>query len=328
MNSKNLALQLTILLAGCTAFAQEKPAPPAVTNAAPLAPAVLPGGGLARHDFFYADESKSERMQIVRGGEIAWSYTHDGKGEISDAVLEPDGNILFAHQFGVTEISPDKKVLWNHDAPPQTEIHTAQPLGTNRVWFIQNGHEPKLIVMNKATGGIEREFALAVKDTNSVHAQFREARLTAAGTVLVAHMSLGEVCEYDLDGKKLWSATVPGAWSARPLANGNILVASTKNFVREINRAGQTVWEWTPADAPGYKFFNVQTATRLPDGNTIINNWFNQWSAKLDTNNLPVQAIEVTPDKTIVWALREWSAPHDLGPSTIIQILDKASGGK
>ena len=292
------------------------------------APAILPGVGLAQHNFFYAGESKAERMYIVRGGQIVWDYTHPGKGEISDAVLQPNGNILFAHQFSVTEISADKKVLWNYDAPPKTEIHTAQPIGTNSIWFIQNGNSPKFVVMNKASGNIEHQFPLAVKDTNSVHGQFREARLTDHGTVLVAHMSLGKVVEYDLDGKELWSVAVPGVWSAKPLANGNILAASSRKFVREINRQGDTVWEWTAADAPDYKFSNVQTAERLPNGNTIINNWFNQWSDKLDVTNAPVQAIEVTPDKKIVWALRAWSPPADLGPSTILQILDGSTAAK
>ena len=297
-------------------------------NIITAAPATLPGDGLARHDFFYAGESKSERMYIVRGGHIAWDYTHPGKGEISDAVLLPNGNILFAHQFGVTEISADKKVLWNYDAPPKTEIHTAQPLGANSIWFIQNGSSPKFVVINKATGNIEHQFLLAVKDTNSVHGQFRQARMTDKGTVLVAHMSMGKVVEYDLDGKELWSVAVPGVWSAKPLANGNILAASSRKFVREINRRGETVWEWTAADAPEYKFSNIQTALRLSNGNTIINNWFNQWSDKLDATNLPVQAIEVTPDKKIVWALRSWTAPADLGPATTFQILDEISATK
>ena len=75
-------------------------APVTVTNAVSYAPAILPGEGLARHDFLYAGEAKDERMFIVRHGQIVWSYTHDGRGEISDAVLEPNGNILFAHQIG------------------------------------------------------------------------------------------------------------------------------------------------------------------------------------------------------------------------------------
>jgi outer membrane protein assembly factor BamB len=287
------------------------------------APAVLPGKGLAQHDFFYAGESKAERMSIVRGGQVVWSYTHPGQGEISDAVLEPNGNILFAHQFAITEISSDKKVVWNYDAPAQTEIHTAQPFGTGSVWFIQNGNPAKFVVMHKASGKIEHQFELPVKNPDSVHGQFRRARLTAAGTILVAHMDARKVVEYDLDGKVLWSREMANCWSAAPLGNGNILVAGAADkFVREINRKGETVWEWTAGDTPAYKFSNVQTATRLPNGNTIINNWFNEWGDTLDLGNAPVQAIEVTPEKKVVWALRAWTPPADLGPSTTIQILD------
>jgi outer membrane protein assembly factor BamB len=294
----------------------------AVASAPPNAPAVLPGQGLAQHDFFYAGEAKAERMFIVRNGEVVWSYTHPGRGEISDAVLLPNGNILFAHQYGVTEVSAAKKVVWNLDAPTNTEIHTAQPLGTNSVWFIRNGDPAKFIVLNKTSGNVEREFVLPVKNPKSIHGQFRHARLTAAGTVLVAHMDLGKAVEYDLEGKALWTQEVPGIWSATPLKNDNVLATSNRGFVREVNRQGETVWEWTPADAPGYQMTSLQLATRLPSGNTVINNWFNQWSGQIDPANPPLQAIEVTPDKKIVWALRSWTAPADLGPSTTIQFLE------
>ena len=290
---------------------------------APAASAQLPGQGLAQHDFFYAGEAKVERISIVRGGRIVWSYTHPASGEISDATMLPNGNILFAHQHGITEITPDKQVVWNYDAPPKTEIHTAQPIGADGVGFIQNGCPARFLVVHKGSGRTEHEFELPVKNTNSVHGQFRQLRFTPAGTVLVSHMDLGKVVEYDLDGKSLWSADVPGIWSAKPLANGNILAASNRNFVREINRRGETVWEWTAADAPDYKFSNIQTAVRLANGNTLINNWFNQWAGKLDESHPPIQAVEVTPDKKVVWTLCSWAAPGDLGPATTIQILDR-----
>jgi hypothetical protein len=124
-------------------------------------------------------------------------------------------------------------------------------------------------------------------------------------------------------GKELWSASVPGIWSAEELPNGNILVVSTKKFVRELNRQGEIVWEWTPSDTPDYKMSNLQLATRLPNGNTLINNWFNQWNTKFDPATAEVQAIEVTPDKKVVWALRSWEDPSNLGPATTIQILPK-----
>jgi len=312
--SSQLRLLFLAANAACNAQAGD-------TSPAPNAPDVLPGKGLAQHDFFYAGEAKQERMFIVRHGEVVWSYTHNGRGEISDAIWLPNGNILFAHQFGVTEIDADKKVVWNYDAPSGTEIHTAEPFGTNSIGFVQNGDPAKFIVINKASLKPEREFVLPVKNPKGVHGQFRHARQTAAGTILVAHMDLGKAVEYDLDGKQLWAQEVPGVWSATPLENGNVLAVSNRGFVREINRQGETVWEWTPADAPDYRITNLQLATRLRNGNTIINNWFNQWSGQLDPTNPPVQAIEVTPDKKIVWALRSWAAPADLGPATTIQIL-------
>ena len=69
-----------------------------------------------------------------------------------------------------------------------------------------------------------------------------------------------------------------------------------------------------------------QIARRLANGNTLINNWFNQWQGKPDPNNLPLQAIEVTRGKKVVWALRAWTEPVNLGPSTTFQLLDEPGG--
>jgi Mala s 1-like protein len=297
----------------------------AQTISAPFAPKELPGKGLSQFDFFYAGEAKARNMYIVRGGKIAWSYIDTtGRGEISDAVLMTSGNILFAHQYGITLINRDKKVLWKYDAPEGFETHTAQPIGKDHVVFVQNGNPAKVFVMNIKTNKVEKEFAIPFK--SGTHGQIRHARLTAAGTLLVAHMDLGKVCEYDINGKQLLSIDVPSVWSAIPLKNGHILVTSNQRFVREITGKGDKVWEYLLDEVPGYKLTSPQLAMRLPNGNTLINNWFNQWDGKLDLNNLPVQAVEVTPDKKIVWALRSWTDPVNLGPSTTFQLLNDPDG--
>ncbi len=293
--------------------------PPA---AKPSAPAILPGNGLAQHDFFYAGEAKTRDMYVVRGGKVVWAYNDaTGKGEISDATLLANGNILFAHQFGVTLITPGKEILWNYDAPPKCEIHTAQMIGTNHVIFLQNGPSPKLFVANLASGHMEKEISLTVGNTNSTHGQFRHARLTDAGTYLVTHMDQGKIVEYDENGNAIWSASVPRAWAATRLKNGNTLVSGGAS-VREINPAGETVWEFSAADMAGYNFKSIQIATRLSNGDTLINNWVNQWNGAIDPATAPAQAIEVTADKKIVWALRSWTDPA-LGPATTIQVLDE-----
>ena len=289
----------------------------------PAAPALLPGNGLAQHDFFYAGEARTRDMYVVRGGKIVWSYNDStNRGEISDAMMLSNGNILFAHQFGVTLISPDKKVLWNYDAPPKCETHTAQMIGTNHVIFIQNGPSPKLFVANIASGRMEKIIPLAAGNTNSTHGQFRHARLTDAGTYLVAHMDMKKVVEYDENGNVVWSATNrTAAWSAERLKNGDTLISGGAN-VREINPKGDTVWEFSSADVPDYDFKSIQIAKRLPNGDTLVNNWVNEWSGKIDRATAPVQALEITPDKKIVWTLRSWTNP-DLGPATTIQLLDQ-----
>src|ERR1035437_6038157 len=155
------------------------------------APDVLPGKGLAQHDFVYSGESHDRKIFIVRGGKVVWSYEDpSGKGEISDMVMLSNGNILYAHQFGLTEITPEKKVVWNYEPPAGHEIHTAMPIGKDRVLYIMNGDpEAVLRVVNSTMGAIEKEFPLDVKKPVSVHGQSRHARLTAAGTLMLAHMS-------------------------------------------------------------------------------------------------------------------------------------------
>lgn len=303
------------LLALCFVFTMALPA---------QSPDPLSGKDLARHDFLYAGESKDRQIFIVRQGKIVWSYEDPaGKGEISDAVRLCNGNILFAHQFAITEISPDKKVVWNYNVPAGHEVHTAVPIGNDRVLYIQNGSPALLRVVNIRTGAIEKELTLKTRIPVSVHGQFRHARLTPAGTLLVAHMDLNQVVEYDSNGNELWSFPAKGLWSVAPLENGNVLITDSLG-IREVTHRGDAVWSFSPStDAPAYKFDNLQQAWRLPDGNTVINNWVNEWNAVPTPNSL--QAIEVTPSKKVVWVLHSWESPANLGPATTFQFFDQRS---
>ena len=268
----------------------------AAGDSAPAAPAVLPGRGLAQHDFFYAGEGGGRHnMYIVRKGKVDWSYENtdpQSKGEISDATLLSNGNVLFAHQFGVTEITAEKKVVWNYDAPTGTEIHTAQPIGREHVVFIRNGNPAKLLVVNTTTGATEKEFELPVGNPNSVHGQFRHARLTEAGTILVGHMDSHKIAEYDVNGKEVWSLTVSNLWMAAPLKNGNILMTQEHTAVQELDRKGSVVWEFPSAALTGYKISGMQTASRLSNGNTLINNWCNKGNGP--AAGTAIQAFEVS----------------------------------
>lgn len=314
MNLKTIAFSINALFV----FSLSSTAQLQTADTIRMSPNVLPGSGLTQHDFFYAGENSVLSMYIIEKGKVTWSYTHPGKGEISDATLLSNGDVLFAHQFGVTKISHNKEILWNYDAPAGTEIHTAQAIGKDRVWFLQNGKPAKVSVVNIVTGKTEKEFELPVANPDGVHGQFRHARLTDAGTLMIAHMDMNKIAEYDVNGKEVWSMPYLGPWSAVPLKNGNILCCNGgRNMTVEMSRKGDTVWKCTPANLPGYTFSNVQLAVRLDNGNTIINNWAGKG------NGTNAQAVEVTRDKKIVWALRSWDEPFNIGRSTTIQLLDK-----
>ncbi|TXE13410.1 hypothetical protein [Algoriphagus aquimarinus] len=279
---------------------------------------------LSRHDFLYAGEAKVQDMYIVKDGKVVWEHkgprVEEYLGEISDAVMMTNGNILFAHQYGITLINQKDETLWNYKAPANTEIHTAQPIGKKHIIYVQNGNPAKVNVMNIETNKIVHSFIVPVKNPDNTHGHFRHARLTKNGTYLLAHMDLGKVAEYDFDGNEVWSINAPGVWSAEPLKNGNVLLCGSDRWIREVNKNKEVVWDFKLDDHPQYKMTSPQIATRLDNGNTIINTWFSQWGDKLDLKNPPIQVIEVTPRKEVVWVLQSWEDPY-LGPSTTIQVL-------
>ena len=284
----------------------------------------LPGRGLAQHPFLYCGEwqgrsIEKQVMYLVRDGRVVWSYTNDRTGELGDCTMLSNGNIVFSRQYGASEITPGKKIVWDYDAPKGTEVHTAYPIGLDRMLIMQNGDPAKLLIILKATNKIEKELILPTKDPKSTHGQFRRVRPTKAGSFLAAHMDLGKVVEYSADGKVLWSVDAPSAWAAVRLANGNTLISGNQvGYVREVNPQGQIVWEINKNDLPGIPLFTVQEATRLANGNTLINNW----SGGLPPEQIQsaVQLIEVTPDKKVVWGLKDWKT---LGPASSTQLLDE-----
>ncbi len=283
----------------------------------------LPGKGLQQHPFLYCGEWQNQSLQqqtmyVVRDGEVVWTYTNPNKGELGDCTMLSNGNIVFSRQYGASEVTPDKKIVWNYDAPPNTEIHTAYPLGKKEVLIMQNGNPAKLLVIRKRDSHVEKQLVLPTKSP-STHGQFRHVRPTKAGTFLVAHMDLGRVVEYSSKGKEIWLVDAPSAWAAVRLKNGNTLISGNQNgYVREVDPKGQLVWEITKGDLPDYPLYTVQEVSRLSNGNTLINNW----TANLPWEKWPstVQLIEVTPAKKVVWALSDW---NDLGPASSTQLLDE-----
>ena len=124
----------------------------------------LPGKGLAQHPMLYVGEN-CNTMFLVNDGKVIWTYSTGSGPEFDDVWMLSNGNILFSRMAYVAEITPDKKVVWRYDChvpggPAHTEFTPCQPIGLDKVMFVENGLPPKLKVVNIKTGAVEVDHEL------------------------------------------------------------------------------------------------------------------------------------------------------------------------
>ena len=289
------------------------------TNA--VTPAGLPGNGLAQHPMLYVGENYT-KMFLVNDGKVIWTYQTGPGYEYDDVWMLSNGNILFTRMQYVAEITPDKKEVWRYDCnnskgTNHTEVHTCQPIGLDKVMFVLNGLPPRLMVINTKTGAVEINHEISypsATNPGSIHGQFRRARYTSQGTYLLSYLGGGKVVELDKNFNEIWNYPIRSPWAALRLKNGNTLItAEHDNLTREVNPAGETVWEIKNTDLPtAWQLVQApQSCTRLANGNTIL-------TSRGGAGKGP-QLVEVTPDKQVTWVLQDW---QDLGDATAVQILD------
>ncbi len=213
-----------------------------------------------------------DRLVVVASdGEIEWEMPWAGIHDIH--VLE-NGNILVQQGMQkIAEIDPNaKEVVWSYDAQAS------------------NGNEGKKL---------------------EVHA----FQPLAEDRFMLAESGIGRIIEIDRDGKLLKEIKLKldrphphmDTRLVRKLDNGHYLVCHEGDgFVREYDGEGTVVWEYDvplfdkePAGGHGPDAWGDKTfcALRLPNGNTL-----------LSTGN-GHGVLEVTPEKEIVWHLKQNDLP-------------------
>ena len=271
----------------------------------------LPGGGLARYDMLYIGEG-CNRIFLVKDGEVAWTYDTGAGWELDDIWMLTNGNILFSRMYWAAEITPDKQLVWYYKCPENTEMHAIQPLDGDRIAYILNEeYRPHLVIYNKKTGQTESNRIMPYWGLGGTHGQGRRFRATAEGTYLVCYLSGGRVVEFDSDLREIWSVPVKRPWAAIRLKNGNTLVSEEADqSVIEYRPDKSVAWRLTQEDLGEYALLGTQSCVRLDSGNTIL-------CARGEGGKSP-QLVEVTPDKKVVWVVKDWK---NLGPATAVQIL-------
>jgi hypothetical protein len=292
----------------------EMPARVLPTNSIPIN---WPGNGLAQHPFLFYGEGNNV-LYVVNHGRVVWHYVFPRGGEIDDAWMLSNGHIICTKMNACYEVTPQKQIVWSYECPTNTQIHTLQPIGLDKIMVVENGLPPHLYILDKKDNSqiVSHELPAFTNTIKSIHTQFRNCRVTAQGTYLLGNLDKGRVDEYDQSWNLIWTYDAGRPWSAVRLKNGNTLIpGDNRAFVHEVNPQGQIVWAIESNSIPGIVLHDVQTASRLANGDTVICN--RAGSAK---NAHPPQVIEVTPDKKVVWVLQDY---RDLPSCTGIQLLDE-----
>lgn len=283
--------------------------PIALTTLAILAFPLSAAEPQIRHRFLCSDYSGGQVCIVNADGLIEWRVAAKAP---QDCWLLPNGNILFSHAEGAKEVTKDKQVVWEYQAPKGAEVHAAQPLPDGNVLVAECG--TKRLVEVDRSGTVIREVPVNVRANLSAHMQFRGARKLANGNYLVAFVSDRRIAEIDTSGVVVREFQVPGnPVQVEPLQNGNLLVTcGYARKIQETNPAGEVVWSLGESDLPPPPLHSITGAQRLRNGNTVICNWLSGESP---------QIYEVTPDKQLVWSYADRSLFKSINQ---VRILDEA----
>ena len=261
-----------------------------------------------RHAFLCSDIGAQRVFKISAAGEIEWEYPAD---QCTDAWLLDNGNVLMSFtgkKRGAREVTPDKKVIWEYYT--ESEVWGCQRLSNGNT-LVAECTAKRLIEVN-AEGEIVK--IVAVTSAGNQHMGMRNARKSAHGNYLASLLDDKAVREYDSSGRMIREIKVPDmAFSVIRLDNGNTLIGY-RGGVIEVDPNDKVVWHLTQKDVPDIKFYWICNIQRLPNGNTVVGNWFIH---KRRTDSTPF--FEVTPDKKVVWR----AAMHErMFDPAAIQILD------
>ena len=293
------------------------------------------GGQLHRHNMIFIGE-RYRVIKLIKDGEIIWKYNTKNEPENNDIWVLSNGHVLYAHQWYIEEVTPDKQVVWTIKMPGEKrykvdpEVHSCQPIGQDTVVFLVNYPEGARIETYDKKTRTHTKSPLLEGDykLNDPHGQARRLRVRANRNYVVSTMGDNYFHEYDSNFKLIHSFTSPnmgGMWGGVPLKNGNyILQRESQRTTVEMDRDGNVVWQ-VSLDELGPQLidlgvpegvFNEITKTqmceRLVNGNTVM-------FIRGCRDNRP-QCLEVTPDKKVVWILQD---RHRLGDGLHAHFLEQ-----
>jgi len=248
-------------------------------------------------------------MVLSPAGEVLWEYptrlTHD-------AWMLPSGNVLFADGDSVTEVTREKKVVFQYKAAEQTGGGT---------YACQRLADGKTFVAENSTGRLlelepDGKVVFTVQTSPfqpGQHHNMRMARKLANGNYLVCHSGARLVKEYTPKGEAVWEVKVPGAvaFAAVRTPKGSTLV-SCLDRVAEYDSSGKSIWECRTEALGGVSVRNLTELNLLPNGNVAAG----CYSAYADGQGCGL--LEISREKQVVW---RYSQPKGDQSMMAVEIL-------
>ena len=267
---------------------------------------------MVKHSYLCSDIGAKRVFKISAAGQIEWEYPAD---QCTDAWLLDNGNVLMSftgEERGVREVTPDKKVVWEYTT--EGEVWGCQRLPNGNT-LVAECTAKRLIEVDRK-GKIVK--VVPVESGGNTHMGMRHARKLPNGNYLVALLDDNAVREYDSSAKMIREIKVPDvAFSVIRLDNGNTVIGY-RDGVIEVTPTDKVVWHLTQKDVPDVKLHWICCIQRLPNGNTIVGNWFIH---KRHADDAPF--FEVTPDKKVVWKVKMHERMFDPASIQILDVKDR-----
>lgn len=213
------------------------------------------------------------------------------------------------------EMTYDKPIVWEYQAPSGAEVHACQPLPDGRVIAGESG-SCRIVEIDRA-GVVIKEIDLPVPPPSiAVHDQFRGARRAANGHYFVSAQGQHHVLELDDDGVVLREIPTPSdVHEVVLLPTGNLLISCGDGHkIVELDEIENVVWELNENDVPGNPLRLMAGLQRPPDGNIIFCNYLGHGHVGEQPH-----CFETTRDKKVVW---EFADHHHFTTINQIQVLD------
>lgn len=253
----------------------------------------------------------SGRVLILSpSGEVLWEQK---TALAHDVWMLPNGNVLYADGASVTEVTPEKKVVFQYKAEVQKGggSYACQRLADGKTLVGENS-TGRLLEVDPAGKVV---FTLQTSPAKEgQHHNMRMVRKLENGNYLVCHSGGKTVKEYTPKGEVVLEIKEDNiAFAAIRTAKDTTLVSSL-NHIREYDAKGTKVWEFANTDIPDVKIGAMTGMHLLPNGNIAAGCY------AAYKNGAGTGLFEITREKKLVW---RYSNPKADGSMMAIQVLDK-----